>query len=63
MKLMFNHCYKLKEIKGINKFNTSKVNNMGGMFQYCSEIEYLDFLLLILLMLLIWDVCLLNVIN
>ena len=27
MKLMFNNCYKLKEIKGINKFNTSKVKN------------------------------------
>ena len=40
--MMFNNCYKLKEIKGINKFNTSKVKNMNSMFQYCNEIEYLD---------------------
>ena len=33
MKCMFNRCHKLKEIKGINKFNTSKVNNMRIMFQ------------------------------
>ncbi len=25
---MFNKCLKLKEIKGINKLNTNKVNNM-----------------------------------
>ena len=28
MKLMFSECKKLKEIKGINKFNTSKVTDM-----------------------------------
>ena len=39
---MFNECKKLKEIKGINKFNTNKVNNMKAMFQLCNEIEYLD---------------------
>ena len=39
---MFNECHKLKEIKGINKFNTSKVNNMGAMFQLSKELEYLD---------------------
>ena len=39
---MFNKCTKLKEIKGINKFITNKVNNMKAMFQLCSEIEYLD---------------------
>ena len=42
MGYMFNKCHKLKEIKGINKFNTSKVNNMRTMFQECKEIEYLD---------------------
>ena len=39
---MFNRCHKLKEIKGINKFITSKVTNMSTMFQECNEIEYLD---------------------
>ena len=41
-RLMFNDCNKLKEIKGINKFITNKVTNMGGMFQLCSELEFLD---------------------
>ena len=35
---MFNECYKLKEIKGINNFNTSKVNDICAMFQCCSEL-------------------------
>jgi len=39
---MFNECYKLKEIKGINNFNTCKVINMREMFQSCQELEYLD---------------------
>ena len=39
---MFNKCHKLKEIKGINKFNTVKVKDMSGLFQGCYEIEYLD---------------------
>ena len=42
MELMFNECYKLKEIKGINKFNTRKVTDMSAMFQGCYELEYLD---------------------
>ena len=33
---------KLKEIKGINKFNTSKVTDMCGMFYQCFELEHLD---------------------
>ena len=39
---MFNECYKLKKIKGINKFITNKVSNMEEMFQQCYELEYLD---------------------
>ena len=39
---MFNECKKLKEIKGINKFNTSNVTIMNAMFQLCNELEYLD---------------------
>ena len=39
---MFNECHKLKEIKGINNFNTTKVTNMTIMFQQCNELEYLD---------------------
>ena len=35
-------CHKLKQIVGINKFNTSKLTNMSGMFQLCTQIEYLD---------------------
>ena len=42
MKLMFNGCNKLKEIKGIKKFKTNNVLDMEGMFQLCSELEYLD---------------------
>ena len=42
MGLMFNECHKLKEIKGMNKFNTNQVTNMSGMFQSCNELEYLD---------------------
>ena len=39
---MFNQCSKLKEIQGMNKFNTSKLRDIGGMFQGCYELEYLD---------------------
>ena len=39
---MFNQCHKLKEIKGINKFNTSKVTNMSTMFGKCNEIESIN---------------------
>ena len=39
---MFNECHKLKQIKGINKFNTNIVTNMRVMFQECYELEYLD---------------------
>ena len=33
---------KVEKIEGINKFNTSKVNNMKAMFAGCEKIEYLD---------------------
>ena len=39
---LFSGCSKLKEIKGINKFSTSKVNDMNSMFYYCEGLEYLD---------------------
>ena len=42
MRILFNKCKKLKEIKGIEKLNTKKVVDMEGMFQYCTELEYLD---------------------
>ena len=41
MALMFNKCHKLKKIKGINNFNTSKVTDMSNMFDECNELEYL----------------------
>ena len=42
MSYLFAGCNKLKEIKGIDKFNTSKVNNMKAMFQLCNEIESIN---------------------
>ena len=39
---MFNLCNNLKKINGLNKFNTSNVNNMRAMFQGCTELENLD---------------------
>ena len=42
MGFMFTNCYKLKEIKGINKFNINNVTNMSTMFQACYELIYLD---------------------
>ena len=39
---MFNECRKLKEIKGINRFNTINVQNMYAMFNECFELQYLD---------------------
>ena len=38
----FSECINLKEVKGLNKFNTKKVTNMDAMFQLCKEIEFLD---------------------
>ena len=35
---MFNECYELKEIKRINKFNTSKVTTMKWMFGECNNL-------------------------
>ena len=35
MSYMFNECNELKEINGINKFNTSKVTNMISLFSDC----------------------------
>ena len=42
MEAMFNKCYKLKEIKGINNFKTNKVIIMKIMFQHCKELHNLD---------------------
>ena len=42
MKGMFLGCFKLKKIKGIEKFNTINVSDMNGMFEECKELEYLD---------------------
>ena len=39
---MFNLCHKSKETKGMNKLNTSNVNNMKAMIQDCYELEFLD---------------------
>ena len=42
MNRLFNGCSKLKEIKGINIFNTSKVNNMSSMPYFYEGLEYWD---------------------
>jgi len=42
MGYMFNECHKLKEIKGINNFNTTNVLDMSAMFKECNELENLD---------------------
>ena len=42
MAYMFNACTKLKEIYGINNFNTANVITMEGMFEECNELEYLE---------------------
>ena len=39
---MFDNCNKLKEIKGLNKFNTKNVIDISLMFGTCHELEYLD---------------------
>ena len=39
---MFNECRKLKEIKGINRFNTNNVEDMYAMFNECFELQYID---------------------
>ena len=42
MKSMFNNCNKLKEINGINQFNTNNVINIEAMFHECNELISLD---------------------
>ena len=39
---MFNKCKKLKEIKGLNQFKTNNITATYAMFQFCTEIKYLD---------------------
>ena len=41
MEFMFNICYNLKKIEGIEKFNTNNVTNMNSMFQECANLEKL----------------------
>ena len=41
-KQMFDECKVLKEIKGINKFNTKNVTDITAMFSGCSELEYIN---------------------
>ena len=42
MAFMFNKCYNLNEIKGINKFKTYNVTNMEGMIRLCNNLESID---------------------
>jgi surface protein len=36
---MFNKCYKLKQIKGINNFKTDKSETMNKMFAECNKLD------------------------
>jgi len=38
MRFMFNECHKLKEIQGLNKFNTIQISNINGMLQLYNEL-------------------------
>ena len=40
MQAMFNHCIKLKEIKGIENFYTINVTDMSIMSQLCTELIF-----------------------
>ena len=42
MDLMFSGCSSLKEIKGINNFNTINITNFRGMFSECFELTVLN---------------------
>ena len=42
MSFMFNNCFCLTEIAGINNFNISNVQNLKGIFELCGEIESID---------------------
>ena len=39
---MFGLCSKLKEIKGLNNFNTSKAIQFDSMFYSCTNLKFLD---------------------
>ena len=58
MRIIFNKCKRLKEIKGLDKLNASNINDMEGMFQDCAELESLDLSNFDTSMLLIWHFCL-----
>ena len=42
MDYMFKQCNKLKELKGLDKFNTDKLESMAEIFNSCNELEYLN---------------------
>ena len=39
---MFNKCYNLKQIKGMNKIITDRITDLNSIFQGCQELENLD---------------------
>ena len=41
-KSMFHGCISLKDIKGLDKLNTSNIVNFGDMFSSCAKLTYLD---------------------
>ncbi|MCR5201890.1 MAG: DUF285 domain-containing protein [Lachnospiraceae bacterium] len=42
MENAFNWCINLKEIKGLENLNVSKIKNMSGLFQFCFNLENVD---------------------
>ena len=60
---MFCACKKLEYIKGLQFFNTNQVTNMSSMFQLCTKMKYIDSHNFNTSKVLIWDICLMNVMN
>ena len=59
MNRMFFGCSSLKNID-LSNFNTNNVTHMFGMFAGCSSLNNINLSNLILIMLLIWQICLMD---
>ena len=61
MGCLFYGCYELKEIYGIEKFNTNKVTNMRNMFEHCLQLKFLIYRISIHQKLKKWKECSMDV--
>ena len=57
---LFENCKCIKTINFI-KFNRNDINNMSYMFNQCSRLQVINSLILLLIMLIIWKICSLDV--